>query len=151
MLLNLNIQKSLNFKNNQMKTIFEKLKLTDQKEILILNEPKGFEKNYIDIDHIEIYKSLIQVTKVNFALIFVTSISELEDQMQTLLLKLKDDAVLWIAYPTNQAATDINKEYRWKPLTGKCFESTKSELIDEDWLAVRFRKLEYTKPKKNNI
>lgn len=131
-----------------MKTIFEKLKLTDQKEILVLNVPGDFDKNLNILNGVEIYESLIQVTKVNFALVFVTSISELESQMQTLLLKLKDDALLWIAYPTNPSTTDINKEYRWKPLTGKSYETTKSVLINDNWQAVRFRKLEYAKPKK---
>lgn len=134
-----------------MKTVFEKLKLTDQKEILILNEPEGFDKNLNELKNIEIYESLVQVTKVDFAVVFVTTVSELEDQMQTLLLKLKDDALLWIAYPTNLLKTDINEKYNWKPLTNNCFETTKSVLINDEWQAIRFRKLEYLKSKKNSV
>lgn len=130
-----------------MKTLFEKLKLSDQKEILILNEPEGFDKELLTLHNIEIYESLVQVTKVNFALVFVTSIQEVEDQMQTLLLKLKDDALLWIAFPTHTSATDITDGYDWKPLTGNCFEPTKSMVINENWKVIRFRKLEYAKPK----
>lgn len=130
-----------------MKTLFEKLKLSDQKEILILNEPEGFDKELLTLHNIEIYESLVQVTKVNFALVFVTSIKDVEDQMQTLLLKLKDDALLWIAFPTHATATDITDNYDWKPLTGNCFEPTKSMVINENWRVIRFRKLEYAKPK----
>jgi hypothetical protein len=132
-----------------MKTVFEKLKLTDQKEILVLNEPEGFDKNLEDLKNIEIYESLLQVTKVDFAIVFVTTINDVEDQMQTLLLKLKDDAILWLAYPTNSLKTDIDEKYNWKPLTSNCFETTKSVLINDDWQAIRFRKLEYLKSKKN--
>lgn len=130
-----------------MKTIFEKLKLSDQKEILILNEPEGFDKELLTLHNIEVFESLVQVTKVDFALVFLTTVQEVEDQMQTLLLKLKDDALLWIAYPTHSSATDITDSYNWKPLTSNCFEPTKSKIINENWRAIRFRKLEYAKPK----
>ncbi|UOB16935.1 hypothetical protein [Abyssalbus ytuae] len=131
-----------------MKTVFEKLKLKDLKEIVILNEPEGFDKDLNSLQNIEIYESLVQVTKIEFALAFFTTIHEFEDQMQTLIPKLKDDALLWIAYPIDSSRTDLNDSYNWKPLSNKCFETTKSVIINDSWKAIRFRKLEYVHIKK---
>lgn len=131
-----------------MKTLFEKLKLENQKEILILNEPEGFAEKLAELVDFDIYQSLIQVNKMEFALLFVSTIREFEDQLQTLLPKLKDDVVLWIAHPRKKSEnlkTDITNEYHWEPLIKKGYDHVKSLKIDSDWEALRFRRAEYIK------
>lgn len=131
-----------------MKTLFEKLKLENQKEILILNEPEGFTEKLAELVDFDIYQSLIQVNKMEFALLFVSTIREFEDQLQTLLPKLKDDVVLWIAHPRKKSEnleTDITNEYHWEPLVKKGYDHVKSLKIDSDWEALRFRRTEYIK------
>lgn len=131
-----------------MKTLFEKLKLEDQKEILILNEPEGFIEKLAEIVDIDIYQSLIQVNKMDFALVFVSRIDELEGQLQTLLPKLKDDVVLWIAHPRKKSKhlpTDITNDYQWTPLIKKGYDQVKTLKINSDWEALRFRRSEYIK------
>lgn len=131
-----------------MKTLFEKLKLENQKEILILNEPEGFAEKLSELVDIDIYQSLIQVNKMEFALLFVSTITEFEDQLQTLLPKLKDDVVLWVAHPRKKSknlTTDITNEYHWEPLIKKGYDQVKNLKIDSDWEALRFRRAEYIK------
>lgn len=82
-----------------MKTLFQKLKLENQQEILILNEPDGFVAQFQELVGIDVIESLILVNKVEFALVFVETIEEFESQIITLLPKLKDDVILWIAHP----------------------------------------------------
>ncbi|MCM5661545.1 hypothetical protein [Galbibacter mesophilus] len=129
-----------------MKTLFEKLKLENQKEILILNEPEGFAEELASLVDIDIYQSLIQVNKMEFALIFVSTIKELEDQFHTLHPKLKDDVVLWVAHPrkiSEKLKTDITDDYDWHPLAKHRYERVKNIKINPDWEAVRFRREEY--------
>ncbi|WP_268224248.1 hypothetical protein [Sinomicrobium oceani] len=129
-----------------MKNLFQKLKLENQKEILVLNEPKGFSKQLAELVDIEIYESLVQVNKVEFALVFVTTVKEFEKQMLTLGPKLKDDVVLWIAHPrtvSEKYTTDITDHYDWGPLTRNAYDSVETLTINKDWEALRFRKFEY--------
>lgn len=131
-----------------MKTLFEKLKLENQKEILILNEPEGFAERLAELVNIDIYQSLIQVNKMEFALLFVSSIKEFEDQLQTLIPKLKDDVVLWVAHPRKKSknlTTDITNDYNWEALIKKGYDQVKTLKIDSDWEALRFRRAEYIK------
>src|SRR5690606_15398664 len=131
-----------------MKTLFEKLKLENQKEILIINEPEGFTQKLAQLVDIDIYQSLIQVNKIEFALLFVCTIEEFEDQRQTLLRKLKDDVVLWVAHPRKKSVTlttDITNDYQWDPLVKKGYDQVKRLKIDADWEALRFRRTEYIK------
>lgn len=131
-----------------MKTLFEKLKLENQKEILIINEPEGFAEKLAKLVNIDIYQSLIQVNKMEFALLFVSSIKEFEDQLQTLLPKLKDDVILWVAHPRKKSEnlrTDITNDYQWDPLVKKGYDQIKRLKIDFDWEALRFRRAEYIK------
>ena len=131
-----------------MKTLFEKLKLENQKEILIINEPEGFAEKLAKLVNIDIYQSLIQVNKMEFALLFVSSIKEFADQLQTLLPKLKDDVILWVAHPRKKSEnlrTDITNEYQWDPLVKKGYDQIKRLKIDSDWEALRFRRAEYIK------
>ncbi|WP_417359222.1 hypothetical protein [Galbibacter sp.] len=131
-----------------MKTLFEKLKLEHQKEILIINEPEGFADKLAELVDIDIYQSLIQVNKMEFALLFVSYIQEFEDQLQTLLPKLKDDVILWVAHPRKKSKnlpTDITNDYRWDPLVKKGYDQVKGLKIDSDWEALRFRRSEYIK------
>lgn len=131
-----------------MKTLFEKLKLEKQDAILVLNEPEGFSDELASLVDIDIYESVIQINKIEFALIFVTTISELENQLPTVLHKLKEDAILWIAHPRKSSKkydTDITNAYPWTQLNRKCFEAVKNIKVNDNWEAVRFRKLEYLK------
>ncbi|RAV27506.1 hypothetical protein [Sinomicrobium soli] len=132
-----------------MENLFKKLKLEDQKEILILNEPEGFSQQLAELTGIDIYESLVQVNKVEFALVFVTTIRDFEQQMLTLGPKLKDDVVLWVAHPRTISAhfdTDITDAYDWGPLTRNAYDAVNTLTINEDWEAIRFRKTEYANP-----
>ncbi|TRZ41790.1 hypothetical protein [Robertkochia solimangrovi] len=133
-----------------MKTLLQKLKLENQNQILILNEPEGFGKELAALSDMEILYSSIKAGKVEFVLIFVTTIEELENQLLTVLHKLHEDAILWIAHPRKVSKTlytDITNDYDWTPLIRKCYHLANHITVNDDWEAVRFRRLEYVKSK----
>lgn len=124
-----------------MKSIIKKLGVKGKTEILLLNVPDEFDRDFHSLNDIEVYESLIQITKIDYALYFARDIDEIEKQFDALRIKLRDDATLWIAFPSD--SEDINDVYDWKPLNRNCFEDVEDLTINKNWKAKRFRKLEY--------
>ena len=58
------------------------------------------------------------------------------------------DAVLWFAYPkgtSKRYTCDFNRDTGWQVIRGAGFDSVRQIAIDEDWSALRFRRLQYVK------
>lgn len=130
-----------------MKSLINRLKLKNQEEVLILNRPDDFSNN---LEHFEInvVESLVKTSCVSFALLFITSKPQLINEMLTLFPKLKDDCVLWIAYPKKTSKSDIVELYNdkaWDDLLDYRLEPTRKININDHWDALRFKKIEYLK------
>ncbi|MFD0861191.1 hypothetical protein ACFQ1M_03145 [Sungkyunkwania multivorans] len=133
-----------------MNQLFKKLQLNDHPEVLILNKPEGFDEELDIPDGFEVKESLVVVTKVDFALVFVTSQKELEEQMETLAPKLDGDAILWFACPrkgsSHCAIDSLTKDNdQWTILGNHYYERVRAIVIDDNWTATRFRKVEFHK------
>lgn len=124
-----------------MKAILKKLNVKKEQEILLLNLPNEFDRNFHTLEGITITESLVQLTKTDYALLFITDENQLEKQFETLEIKLKDDATLWVAYPSSSKA--LKKAQSWQALAAHCFEEVEATQINKNWNAKRFRKLEY--------
>lgn len=136
-----------------MKSILKKLDISGQTELLVLNLPGEFEKNFDDLNGVEIYESLVQLNKFSYGILFVKSITDLKSQLDTLLPKVMDDAIIWIAFPTEHSdfETNIHSGYHWENMRNNCFEIVDQKRINANWKAKRFRKLEYTKWKELSL
>lgn len=130
-----------------MKSILKKLDIKNQSEILVLNLPDEFEKNFNELKGIEVYESLVQINKFSYGILFTNSVDNLSKQLDTLLPKIMDDAILWIAFPTEGSdfETNLHSCYHWDNMHRHCFEIVDEKIINNNWKAARFRKLEYTK------
>lgn len=130
-----------------MTPLFKKLQLPSfLDEILILNEPEGFCKELDKLKDITIKESLIQVSEVDFALIFVTEKQQIENRIETVYPKLIGDAVLWFAYPKKSSkkySSEITRDQGWGVLGDYNLEPVRQIAIDEDWSALRFRKVHF--------
>lgn len=124
-----------------MKAILKKLNVKKEQEILLLNLPNEFDRDFHTLEGITITESLVQLTKTDYALLFITDENQLEKQFETLELKLKDDATLWVAYPSSSEA--LQRPQSWQALAAHCFEEVEAIHINKNWNAKRFRKLEY--------
>lgn len=131
-----------------MPTIFRKLNLKDQQEILVLNAPASFEHELAGLSSVRAIRRLEEAKTVGFALVFVTQRSELERLSQALVAKAVGDVLLWFAYPkgtSKRYACDFNRDEGWDVLRRSGFDSVRQVAIDEDWSALRFRRVEYIK------
>ncbi|MFD2561702.1 hypothetical protein [Aquimarina rubra] len=130
-----------------MTALFKKLQLPPTlDEILILNEPEGFCEELDCLKGVIIKESLIQVSEVDFALVFVTEKKQIENRIETIYPKLVGDAILWFAYPKKSSkkyTSEITRDHGWGVLGDYNLEPVRQVAIDEDWTALRFRKVSY--------
>ena len=131
-----------------MPTIFEKLNLKDQPEILILNAPASFEPELAALQGVTIQRAVQAVNKISFSLAFVSRQQEVNDFAAAIAPKVQGDAVIWFAYPkgtSKKFKCEFNRDTGWEMLRQAGFEGVRMVAIDEDWSALRFRRVEYIK------
>jgi hypothetical protein len=131
-----------------MPSVFEKLNLKDQREIVVVNAPQSFEPELAGLVGVTVVRDLDAVPQVVFALAFVTKQAELDAIAAQIAAKAQGDAVVWFAYPKGSSKRYIcafNRDTGWATLGALGFEGVRQVAIDEDWSALRFRRVEYIK------
>lgn len=132
-----------------MATTFEKLNLKDQQQILILNAPASFEPELARL-HVTIHRDLPSVTESPFTLAFVTRKTEVDALSGPVAARAKGDVIVWFAYPkgtSKKYKCDFNRDNGWGALQALGFDTVRAVAIDEDWSALRFRRVEFIKTK----
>ena len=131
-----------------MASTFDKLNLKDQKQILVLNAPESFEPEIKTLRGITVLRDLKDASQIGFALAFVTKQKEVDTLGKAITKKAQGDAVVWFAYPKGSSKkykSEINRDSGWKILGHAGFEPVRMVAIDEDFSAVRFRRVEFIK------
>lgn len=131
-----------------MPNVFDKLNLKDQSEILVLNAPQEFEKALKDLRGVEVHRRIEAVKSCEFALTFASQRAELDRLSRALCAIAAGDAMLWFAYPkgtSKKYVCEFNRDDGWKVLRQSGFDSVRQIAIDDDWSALRFRRVEYIK------
>src|SRR6478736_7603786 len=83
-----------------MTPLFKKLNYKEQKEICIHHAVPEFSKEVKAIEKFTMVKSDIKDSKeLNFILSFVTTKKEIDKLASLIDKKLKDDGIVWFAYP----------------------------------------------------
>ena len=137
-----------------MDSIFKKLNLKYQKEVVVLYSPESFENN-IDsiIDETVVIRSLEKVTEITFIMVFVTQKAEIDAVIPKIAPILKGDAVLWMCYPkgtSKKYKCDFNRDTGWAVMGTYDLEPVRMIAIDEDWSALRFKKVDFIKTMKRS-
>lgn len=131
-----------------MATVFEKLNLKNQLEILVLNAPDSFVHELASLREVTIHRSLKASSEIHFALAFVTRKKEVDDLAGKIVERTKGDSILWFAYPkgtSKKYQCDFNRDNGWRALNPLGWETVRAVAIDEDWSALRFRRTEFVK------
>jgi hypothetical protein len=129
-------------------TTFEKLNLKEQTQILVLNAPESFEPELKTLRGVTVQRDLNSASQIDFSLAFVTKQKEVDTLGKTIAKKVEGDAVVWFAYPKGSSKrykSEINRDSGWRVLGEAGFEPVRMVAIDEDWSAVRFRRVEFIK------
>ncbi len=123
-------------------TVFEKLQLTDEKNLLIQGLPSSIEKQFSKLSFAKNMTPLLKSRKIDFALVFAINENQLNGILKDVMPSLKCQSKFWVAYPkaTSKIVTDLNRECSWNRLTGEGFESIERIELDHVWSAMRFVK-----------
>lgn len=131
-----------------MATVFEKLNLKDQREIVVLNPPASFETELAHLGKTPIHHRLESVREAEFILAFVTHKIEVDALAHPIDTRAKGDAIVWFAYPkgtSKKYKCDFNRDTGWGALQSLGFDTVRAVAIDDDWSALRFRRKQYIK------
>lgn len=79
---------------------------------------------------------------------FLKTQQEVDALSPVLADKLTGDGILWLAYPKGSSKKhkcDFNRDNGWTVLSELGFEPVRMVAIDEDWSALRFRRVDFIK------
>lgn len=132
-----------------MTPLFKKLNFKDQEEIAIINSPEEFENELEQMkSETGIHNNLSDLTNADFVISFVSSKIEIDKLASQLRNKIKGDPVIWFAYPkktSKKYKVEINRDSGWESLHEIGLDTVRAVSIDDDWSALRFRKVEFIK------
>ncbi len=131
-----------------MSALFKKLNLKDQKEIVILNAPESFEPELLALAGISIVRDLKAVKEIGFSMAFVTKQKEVDSMAKAITKKAAGDAIIWFVYPkgtSKKYKCEFNRDTGWAALGDAGYEPVRMVAVDEDWSALRFRRVELIK------
>jgi hypothetical protein len=135
-----------------MPSVFEKLNLKDQTDIVVLNAPESFEPELARLGKTRVHRTLNGLQKATFLLAFVTWKAQVDALAGSVDAVAQGDAIVWFAYPkgtSKRYPCDFNRDNGWDTLNALGWESVRMIAIDEDWSALRLRRSAYVKARKN--
>jgi len=124
------------------------LNLGAQRRIHVLDPPASFEGELGALKGVEILRSVVPNDLVVFAMAFAMTQAAVDASSRKLAAAVHGDAVVWMAYPkgtSRRYQCDFNRDSGWKVLGAAGFEPVRMVAIDEDWSALRFRRVQYIK------
>lgn len=132
-----------------MSAVFKKLNFKDQPCIVVINAPASFEPAVEAVrDATTVRDSLAKSRGVAFALAFATRQREVDAFADQAAKACEGDAVVWVAYPkgtSKKYTCEFNRDTGWQRFGKHGFEPVRQVAIDEDWSALRFRRVEHIK------
>ncbi len=96
----------------------------------------------------QVVKFIEQAGEIEFALVFVLDQVAIENFIYSIQPKLAADPIVWIAYPkasSKKYTCAFNRDTGFGILGEYGFEGVRQVAIDEDWSALRFRKVNHIK------
>ena len=125
-------------------TILDKLNLKNDKNILIQGLPSSIEKQFSKVSFAKNLTPLLKSRKIDFALIFAVSESQLNTILVDIMPALKEETKLWVAHPkiTSKISTDLNRDSSWNKIGELGFETVELVSLDHVWQAFNFKKME---------
>ncbi|HVZ58089.1 MAG TPA: hypothetical protein VG870_15640 [Chitinophagaceae bacterium] len=127
-------------------TLFEKLQVGGEKNLLIQGLPSSIEKQFAKLSFSKNVTPLLRSRKIDFALVFAVNENQLNGILKDVMPALKKDSKFWVAYPksTSKIVTDLNRDCSWNQLTCAGYQCACQVELDHVWSAMRFDKCDAT-------
>jgi hypothetical protein len=133
-----------------MTPLFKKLNLTQQTDILVLHAPASFETELHALHDVTIHRDIQALPQLDFSLVFANKQAEVDAMAVLLAQQMQGDVLLWFAYPkatSKSYSCEFNRDTGWDVLRSLGFDTVRQVAIDDDWSALRFRRVQYIKVK----
>ena len=115
----------------------------------VLNAPASFEGELAALQGFEgITVKRTLRGKAQFAMAFVVTLAERDAASAKFAQACVGDAVLWMVYPkasSKKYRCEFNRDSGWPVLSAAGFDTVRMVAVDEDWSALRFRRVEHIK------
>lgn len=132
-----------------MKKLLEKLNYKGQERIALLNAEESFSNLItIELKDVILDKEIDPRYPYEFIIVFVKSVSDVNNLTSIALHNLVADGILWFCYPkktSKKYRSELNRDHGWKELNDCGLYGVRVVSIDEDWSAVRFRNIKFIK------
>lgn len=118
----------------------KKLQIRAGQRALVINAPAGYLDKLVPLpDEVEIVES--GEGPFDFVQLFAHDLAQLHALLPLATQSVKQDALLWIAYPKGgaKAGTDLNRDRLWAAVSEHHLTGVTLVSLDEIWSAMRFR------------
>lgn len=81
----------------------------------------------------------------DYVIVFVSSVGEVSESIDTALAGLREDGLLWYCYPKKSSGikTDINRDHGWAALSQRGYRGVRAISVNHIWTGLRFRERQY--------
>jgi hypothetical protein len=127
-----------------MTPLFAKLNLGTHAVVHVLDAPASFEPALGALEGVTVRRDA--AAPVSFAIAFVRTLHEVDMATGRLVAASAGDTTVWMAYPkasSKRYRCEFNRDTGWAALGRAGFEPVRQVAIDEDWSALRFRRVAY--------
>ncbi len=129
-----------------MDSILKKMNFKEGMKIRIWNGPTDLKPLFDSWEN----EGLLANSDENpaFMLAFVQTEAEVKKYFLEMHALSPEDEAIWMAYPkgtSKKYKPQINRDSGWKAVGALDYEGVRQIAIDEDWSAIRFRKLRFIK------
>lgn len=123
-------------------TLFEKLELKNERNLLIQGLPSSIEKQFIKLSYAKNVTPLLKTRKIEFALVFAVNQNQMCNILNEVFPAMHVDGKLWIAHPksTSKITSDLNRNCSWQILADNEYEAVSQITLDHVWSAMLFCK-----------
>ena len=134
--------------NTVQSSLWKKLMYKGQSPLLLMGLPEELSQALVFPVEAEV-ETVPQREAYGFLLCFSEMVANLAPVVEASAGRLEGDAVYWIAYPKKSSRryrSDLHRDHEaWKILGKLGMEPVGSVALDDDWSALRFRKVQYIK------
>ena len=132
-----------------MDPLLKKLNFKDQKQVVLFNLPTDLGDLATAFALLaQVHKDFTTVEKADFTIAFATKQEQVDAAAELIAQNTEGDAVVWLAYPKGSSKRykcDFNRDNGWTKLGALGFEPVRQVAIDDDWSALRFRRVGFIK------
>ena len=136
-----------------MTTVWRKLNLKEDAAIGVLDAPQSFEAEIDALGGVRVARDTASMAGLTFLIAFVTKLDDIEATSESIAGMDAGDVTVWLAYPKKSSkryTCEFSRDTGWEPLGRAGFEGVRQVAIDEDWSAIRFRRVEFIKTMKRD-